>query len=117
MRLPKKWVYLHGKVIDDPGTLVPARVLMAGEPEGPLQTILEVELNDDYEGEPPIYKLDFIPVADRFYGRGIAEMLKGYQEIINETVNQRVDNIALNLNKMFAVIEKGIVNPADLVSK
>lgn len=118
MRLPKKWVYLHGEPIDDPEVLVPARVLMAGEPEGPLQTVLSVELNEDYEGEPPIYKLDFIPVADRFYGRGIAEMLKHYQEIVNETVNQRNDNITLNLNRMFAVIEKAILYPdQDLVSK
>jgi hypothetical protein len=118
MRLPKKWVLLHNEPIDDPEALVPARVLMAGEPEGPIQTLLAVEVNEDYEGEPPIYKLDFIPVADRFYGRGISEMLKHYQEIVNETVNQRNDNIALNLNRMFGIIEKAVLYPdQDLVSK
>lgn len=117
MRLPKKWVYLHGEDVDDPDQLVPARVLMAGEPEGPIQTLLAVEVNDDYAGEPPIYKLDFIPVADRFYGRGVAEMLKHIQELVNEICNQRNDNISLAMNRMFAVIEKAIVTPDDLVSK
>ncbi len=116
-RLPKKWVYIHGEEIDDPEELVPARILMAGEPEGPLQCILAIEINDDYEGDCPIFKLDFMPVADRFYGRGISEMLEDYQEIINETVNQRNDNIALVLNRMFGIIERAIVDPADLVSK
>jgi len=118
-RLPKKWVMFNNKTedIDDPEELVPARVLFAGEPDGPAQTLLAVEVNDDYQGEAPIHKMDYLPVADRFYGRGIPEMLKGLQEVTNETCNQRIDNIALTMNRMFGVIEKAVVNRADFVSK
>lgn len=116
-RLPKKWVYLHGEEISDPEELVPARVLCAGEVEGPAQTLLAVEVNDDYQGEPPIYKMDYLPVADRMYGRGIPEMLKHIQEVVNETCNQRIDNINLTMNRMFGVIEKAVLNRADFVSK
>lgn len=110
-RLPKKWVLLHGEPIDDPDELVPARVLFHNE------VVLAVEAAEDYQGEPPIYKMDYFPVASRFYGRGIAEMVAGLQEVVSETVNQRIDNVALVMNRMLAVIEKAIINRGDLVSK
>lgn len=107
MRLPKKWVLADG--IDDPEKLVPARVIFV-----PGKAILAVELNDEYDGEPPIYKMDYMPVAGQFYGRGIPEMLKDIQDVVNETVNQRLDANSILLKPKFAVIEKGLVDKRDL---
>lgn len=109
-RLPKKWV-LWDQVVPDPETLIPARVIFHPN------VIVCIEPSGAYDGEPPIYKMDYLPVAWQFYGRGIPEMLKDLQEVINETVNQRIDNVALVLNRMWGVIEKALVTSDDLVSK
>lgn len=110
-RLPKKWVLINGEEIDDPEELMPARILFHKN------TVCAVELNDAYDGEAPYIKLPYIPVAGQFYDRGVPEILKDIQDVISETVNQRIDNVALCLNKMFAVIEKALVDSRDLVSK
>lgn len=109
--IPKKWVYVRGEEIDDPDSLVPARVIFHKD------AILTVETNDSYDGEAPIYKDDYLPVNGRFYGMGVCEMLRHIQEVVNETVNQRIDNVALVLNRMFGVIEKAVVDREDFVSK
>jgi hypothetical protein len=110
-RLPQKWVFLGKKFEGDPEELVPARVLFHEK------SLMTVEINEAYDGEPQIYKLDYFSVNGQFYGRGIPEMLGGLQELINETVNQRVDNVGLAMNKMYAVNEKALVNRADLVNR
>jgi hypothetical protein len=108
-RLPKKWVLINGQQIDNPEKLVPARVLFV-----PGKTVLAVEFNDSYDGEPPIYKDDYEIVAGQFYGRGIPEMLKDIQDVINESVNQRLDSNSITLNPKFAVIDKALVDRKDL---
>lgn len=110
-RLPKKWVLINDEEIDDPEKLVPARIIFHSE------CVLAVEPSGEYDGEPPIYKLDYLGVAGQFYARGIPEMLKDIQDVVNETVNQRIDNVSLVINRMFGVIDKALVNRADLVSK
>lgn len=110
-RLPKKWVLVNGEEINDPEKLIPARIIFHKA------TVCAVELNESYDGEAPLIKLDYIPVAGQFYGRGVPEILKDIQEVISETVNQRIDNVALCLNKMFAVIEKALVDSKDLTSR
>lgn len=108
--LPKKWIYINGEEIDDPEKLVPARVRFHA------MTIVGVELNDSYDGEPDIYKDDYMPVAGQFYGRGVPEMLKDVQLVCNAEVNQRLDckTIKMSMDTMIAVIEKSVANPADL---
>lgn len=110
-RLPKKWVLINGEPIDDPDTLIPARIRLH------MDCIIGVEVNNAYDGEPQIYKDDYKTVAGQFYGRGIPERLKDVQLICNEEVNQRLDAKAIKLNPMFAVIEKAVVNTDDFVSK
>lgn len=110
-KLPKKWIYINGEEIDDPEKLVPARIIFHRD------CVLAVETNDQYDGEAPIIKMDYVPVNGQFYGKGIPEMLQDLQGLINDTINQRVDNVALVLNKMFAVIEKAVVDRNDFVSK
>ncbi len=106
--LPKKWVYVQGEEIDDPEKLVPARVIFSDH------SILAVEQNQDYEGKAPLARLDYFHVNGRFFGRGIPEMLKHPQLIINEIVNQRLDEGNLVLNQDMAVVEKALVDPKDL---
>ena len=106
-RLPKKWVLIDGQEIDDPEELIPAEIRFTD------QAVISVQLNENYDGEPPIYKDDYLPVALRFYARGIPEMLKDVQSVTNETINQRLDNGALTLKNFFAVIEKAVVDPKD----
>src|SRR3990167_4543710 len=107
-RLPKKWVLINGEPIDDPESLIPARIRFHKD------AVIGVEVNDSYDGEPPIYKDDYIPVAGQFYGRGIPEMLKDVQLVSNEEVNMRLDYKSITINPVFAVIEKSIVDPKDI---
>jgi hypothetical protein len=112
-RMPKKWIYpIMGQEFENGEELVPARVIFHKN------CVIAVEVNDDYEGEAPIYKLDYMPRNGSFYGVGVPEMLLDSQDVINEVVNQRLDNGAQALNHSFGVIEKALVNPKqDLVSK
>ncbi len=112
-RLPQKWVYPLLKEpipVDNAEKLVPARIIFTR------QTIFCVYLNDDYEGEPPFLKDDYMPVLGRFMACGIPEMLKNSQPVVNEVVNQRLDEGNLALQEGYAVVEKAIVNTEDLTA-
>ena len=105
--LPEKWV-----IGGDKEKLIVARILFNK------YTLIAIEPSDAYDNEPPIFKLDYMPVASRFYGIGIPEMLEHPQLVVNEVVNQRLDNGALILNKGLGIIQKALVNPKeDLESK
>jgi len=112
--LPQKWIFpmlLQPQEVTNPDRLIAAKVVFHDS------VLCAVELNKDYEGNAPYYKLDYFKVAGRFYARGIPEMLKDKQSITNEVVNQRLDNGALILNKGFIVVEKALVDSRDLTSK
>ena len=107
-RMPKKWVSaIIGDTFDNGEELIPARVTFCK------RGIIGVEINDDYDGEPPIEKFDYMPRNGSFYGVGVPEMLANPQAVINEVVNQRIDNGAQALNHSFAVIEKAILYPKE----
>lgn len=109
-RLPQKFVFAFtGQQITNPERLIPARIVFVGG-----KTICAVEINEEYDGEPPYEKRDYMHVNGRFPGRGICEMLRHTQKVVNEVVNQRLDEGNLTLNKKTAVVEKAIVNPKDL---
>ena len=91
----------------DPEEMVSARVIFHPD------TLMAVEINDAYDQEPPILKLDYMGKNGSFYKRGIAEMLVDIQRIANEVVNQRLDNGAILLNKSFGVNEKALINPKE----
>lgn len=112
-KFPQKWIYTAmGMPVSEPEALVSSRVIFHKD------TLIAVELNEEYDQEPPIYKLDYYPLNNSFYGRGIPAMLLDSQAVINEIVNQRLDNGAMVLNKSFGIVEKALVNPKqDLVSK
>ena len=104
-KLPRKWVSPDSE--GDPETLIAAKVRFHEK------AVIMVEPSEAYDGEASVVKLDYVPVNGQFYGRGIPEMLKDLQEITNEIVNQRLDNVALVLDKKFGVIESAMVDPND----
>ena len=105
-RVPKKWVVLDDS-IDDPEALVPSRIIYSKD------TLICIEPSDKYDGEPPIYQLDYFMVNGQTYGRGIPKMLRDLQQLCNEGVNARQDYINLSMNKKFAVISKAMEFPND----
>lgn len=112
VRVPQKWAYplfADAPQITDPEKLVSVQVRFHEK------TIVGVFPSTTYTGDAPIIKLDYMKVTGRFYGRGIPEMLSGSQDVVNEVVNQRLDNGNLALSKGFAVIEKALLNPKDVI--
>lgn len=107
-RLPQKWVLINGEPMTDPEALIPARICFHP------RAVICVEVNDSYDGEAPIIKDDYFPVAGQFYGRGIPEMLKDVQLVSSETINQRLDSGSVGLTQRFAVLEKSLVDSKDL---
>jgi len=113
-KLPKKWIHtvIGQPLAGDIEELVSARVIFHKE------CPVAVEVNDEYDGEPPIHQLDYFPKNGDSYGMGIPEMLEAPQAVINEIVNQRLDAGSQALNHHFGIIEKALVNPKeDLKSK
>ena len=108
-RLPAKWADpFLGTQSQDPEKLLPLRIVFTKN------AILAVEINKDYDGEPPLIKLDYMRVPGRFIARGIPEMLRHPQAVVNEVVNQRLDEGNLALNPMIVAIEKAVLNPKDM---
>lgn len=112
--LPKKWAYLRPEdqhLIDDPEALVPCKVLFTAH------CLLAVDENERYDGAHPFDRMSYIEVPGSIYAIGPMEMLEQIQDDMNELCNQKKDNVALILNKMFAVFDNAIVSRADLISK
>lgn len=59
-------------------------------------------------GVKPFSVMRFKPNQDKFLGRGIGEQLDGLQNELNVTRNQRIDNIAMELNGGW-ILEDGAV--------
>jgi hypothetical protein len=72
--------------------------------------------SQNYDGEPPFVKVDYIRSGGT-YGIGVAELMEGLQDELNEIRNQRIDNVTLIMNRMIAIIEKYVVDPKELRSK
>jgi hypothetical protein len=79
--------------------------------------VIRSEENPNYHRRKPFAKLCLIPQANEYYGISIAEMLQGLQEELNVTRNQRIDNVALVLNKVFKVKHDSVVDPKRVISK
>lgn len=107
-RLPKKWVLIDGQDIDDPENLIPAVVRFHKD------SIISVAPSESYDGEPMLFKDDYVPVAGQFYGRGVPEKLKDVQLVSTETINQRLDTGSIALDQKFAVNEKCLTDSKDL---
>lgn len=56
--------------------------------------------NPFWHGKNPFIKGTYIPVINEFYGIGLPEICESMQRLLNESVNQRIDNISLALNRI-----------------
>lgn len=114
--LPKKWIYLEmpeetDKQREEANELIPGRALIASG-----KFYLGSEENMIQSMEPPFVKVPYIPSGGT-YDIGVAQLIRGLQEEASEIRNLRVDNATLALNKVFAVLEKGIVDVNEVKSK
>lgn len=113
--LPRKWIDLdmpegNESQKEKANEIVPGKAIIASG-----KFYLASEVNPTQSMEPPFVQTDYIRTNQR-YGIGVAQLLEGIQDEANEIRNLRVDNVNLAMNKMFGVIEKWLVDPADLVS-
>lgn len=102
--IPRKWIEFDIDEGDDAEELVPAKVMVASG-----IALLASEVNEKFDGEAPILKMDYIRTGET-YGKGIPEMLFDDQDEMNEHSNLGIDNMNLIINKGIAVIEEAMVN-------
>ena len=74
-------------------------------------------LNPCPDNANPVTKITYIDRPGEVYGMGVAEIAYDLQIEINEVRNQRMDNINLIINKMFALNPRYVENANDFVSK
>jgi hypothetical protein len=111
-----------GSMSNDP-TRKPVELLEYWDDEGRVITvanrkaILRAHENPFDHGQKPfVRQVDFL-AEHEFWGIGEIEPLEGQQDLINALTNQRVDNIRLVLNAMFAVNTREIEDLGDLKSR
>lgn len=81
------------------------------------KAILRVTLNPfDHQEKPFVRVVDYL-MEGEFWGVGEIEAIEGLQDLSNALVNQRLDNIRLLLNSMFAVNIDGIGDLRELESR
>ena len=109
--VPRRFVELELDPESDAGNeMVPGKLLVASG-----GIFLGSEENPNQSMQPPFLQCDYIRTGAT-YGKGCAQIMEGLQEDLNETTNQRIDNVSLIMNKMFAILERGVVNPDELIS-
>lgn len=111
--LPMKWISpgMADETEEDrekAEQLIPARAIVASG-----HYLLGVEENQEQSMEPPFYQMDYIQ-SNQTYGIGVAQLMGGLQEELNEIRNIRADNVTLIMNKVFLAIEKYVVDPKEL---
>lgn len=81
------------------------------------KAILRVSLNPfDHQEKPFVRIVDYLQPGE-FWGVGEVEAIEGLQDVTNALVNQRIDNVRLNMNSMYGVNIEGIMDPRELESK
>lgn len=113
--IPKKWIELEMPEDTEEQKEKANEILQGKAMVASAKFFLAAEENPTQSMEPPFVQTDYIRTGGR-YGIGVGQLLEGIQDQDNEAVNLRSDNASLALNKMFAVIEKHLVDPKDAVS-
>jgi hypothetical protein len=81
------------------------------------KAILRCHENPFDHGEKPFVRIVDYLAEHEFWGIGEIEPLEGMQDLINALANQRIDNVRLVLNSMFAVNTKHIEDLRDLTPR
>lgn len=69
----------------------------------------------DHNEKPFVRIVDYLD--EGFWGIGEVQHIESLQDLINAITNQRIDNLRLILNAMFAVNEQDIVDAKDLTTR
>lgn len=112
--LPMKWIKLDmpentEDEKEKANQIVPGKALIASG-----KFFLASEINPTQSMEPPFIQTDYIRTNQR-YGIGVCQLLEGIQDEANEIRNLRADNVSISMSKIFAIIEKWLVDPNDAV--
>lgn len=68
-------------------------------------------------GEKPFVRVVDYLQEHEFWGMGEVEAIEGMQDLMNALVNQRIDNVRLVMDRMFAVNETNLVDLDDLIAR
>lgn len=77
--------------------------------------IVRVTENPFFHGEYPYVDFPDYLQEGEFWGMGEIEAIEGLQDLLNALVNQRVDNVRLTMDAMFAVNAQALEDERDLV--
>lgn len=81
------------------------------------RAVIRAQENPFWHGEKPFVRFVDYLLEGEFWGSGEAEAIEGLQDLANAIVNQRIDNVRLSMDKMFAINTKAIEDERDLVVK
>lgn len=81
------------------------------------KAILRVAENPFWHGQKPYVRMVDYLQEHEFWGVGEIEVLEGLQDLQNALINQRVDNVRLNMNSMYAVNKDAVTDLRQLKSR
>jgi hypothetical protein len=79
--------------------------------------IIRNEPNPFWHGKKPFIRIVDHPVPHEYYGIGEIEPIEYLQYELNDTRNQRMDNVNLVLNRMWKVLRGSDIIPEQLISR
>lgn len=79
--------------------------------------IIRNEPNPFWHGKKPFIRIVDHPVPHEYYGIGEIEPIEYLQYELNDTRNQRMDNVNLVLNRMWKVLRGADIVPDQLISR
>jgi hypothetical protein len=114
--IPKKWINLEmpedtEEQKETANEIVPGKIMVASG-----KYFLASEENPNQSMETPFVKVPYI-ISGRTYDIGVAQLLAGIQDDLNELTNQRIDNVVMCMNKIFLALEKAVVDINEVRSK
>jgi hypothetical protein len=114
--IPRKWIDLEmpedtEDQKEKANEIVPGKIMVASG-----KYFLCSEENPNQSMEPPFVKVPYI-ISGRTYDIGVAQLIAGIQDDLNELTNQRIDNVVMCMNKIFLALEKSLVDLSEVRSK
>lgn len=78
--------------------------------------LLRMEPNP-YWGGRPFNIMQCVPIPRSVYGLGVIESVMGMLQELNIITNQRLDNLELSVNRMWTLIDDGVLRPDQVFSE
>lgn len=81
------------------------------------RAIIRIQENPfDHSAKPFVVVYDY-KMPHEFWGVGEVEVIEGLQDLINALSNQRIDNVRMGMDQMYAVNKSQLANPAQLTKR